>query len=572
MLLFRFTLVLLIVNVLAFSAIGLSFFRNLRVEKASAQMYKDINSLVVLVMSEPTSPSDAALAQYRQISGDLKKNRWILRLKTLFPEPEYQNSDENEEYRAVIREYATAARTLINKITRRSYYIISIMIFNSCIASAGILIIMIRWRRHQLVFNRELHSGFDRLEMILKYQNPPSQEKVEYKIDEIDELNAVIERISSDEYYNREVREATVSGNLNNFLDDIFEKLGKRMSCDRIAIAFLDSSENLIAETAVATYSRMSLEPGFRENINNSSLPDLLKAGKSRIINDLPSYAKGRKVSEATAKILHEGINSSMTIPMFFGEKCLGFFFVSSLSLNAYNDETLNYTVRLVNLIKQNVYIEFLLQEIISEITNAFVTLMHEKDNETSNHIIRMSEYSYMIARSYHEHINPLSPRLMREIRWFSPLHDIGKVGIPDAILLKEGPLDDSEMTVMKSHVNIGMRVMEKMNSNLLNVASFPLMQTAIEIISGHHEKFDGSGYPFGLEGRDIPLAGRIVALADVFDALTSKRPYKAAFSIEKSVSIIEEEMGANFDPNVINAFKLCMNDIRHIYEKFKEV
>lgn len=135
-----------------------------------------------------------------------------------------------------------------------------------------------------------------------------------------------------------------------------------------------------------------------------------------------------------------------------------------------------------------------------------------------------------------------------------SPMHDVGKIGIPDAILLKPGKLSSAEFTEMKKHTTIGARI--------LSGSSSPLMQMAESIALNHHEKFDGSGYPGGLEGEDIPLEGRIVAITDVFDALTSKRVYKPAYSVEKSVAIMEEEMKGSFDPQVWTAFNAVLDDI----------
>jgi response regulator RpfG family c-di-GMP phosphodiesterase len=232
----------------------------------------------------------------------------------------------------------------------------------------------------------------------------------------------------------------------------------------------------------------------------------------------------------------------------------------------------MNYAIRELNFLKQKIYIEFLIQEVISETSNAFAGLMEEKDNETSTHILRMSRYSYIIARAYHENIETLSPRFMREILWYAPLHDIGKIGTPDSILLKEGPLTEDEMSIMKEHVNIGKRVIKKMNKRLFEIISAPVMKTAVEIIAGHHEKYNGRGYPLGLSGNNIPLAGRIVSFADVFDALTSKRPYKPAYSIEEAIKIIEGPMRDSFDPLVLKSFKLCLPEITEIYNKYKEV
>ena len=124
----------------------------------------------------------------------------------------------------------------------------------------------------------------------------------------------------------------------------------------------------------------------------------------------------------------------------------------------------------------------------------------------------------------------------------------------------------------MRRHVDSGISVIRKMNEKMQKIVSTPLMQTAVDIIAGHHEKFDGSGYPRGISGEDIPLAGRIVAMADVFDALTSKRPYKEAFSIETALSIIEGDMKNSFDPEVVSAFKLALPEVRRVYSALKEV
>lgn len=164
------------------------------------------------------------------------------------------------------------------------------------------------------------------------------------------------------------------------------------------------------------------------------------------------------------------------------------------------------------------------------------------KDNETGLHVRRMSEYVHIVARAlgYSEHDAD-------ELLHAAPMHDIGKIGVPDAILTKPGKLTPAEWAIMRQHTVIGARILGDHPSGLLRMAA--------KIALNHHERWDGAGYPNGLAGEDIPHAARIVAIADVFDALTSVRPYKPAWSVEEAVALIRSESGRHFDPEVAAAF-----------------
>jgi putative two-component system response regulator len=164
------------------------------------------------------------------------------------------------------------------------------------------------------------------------------------------------------------------------------------------------------------------------------------------------------------------------------------------------------------------------------------------KDEETGSHIKRMGYYAAAIAETM-----SLLPQDIEAILYAAPMHDIGKIGIPDRILLKTGPLDGAEWQMMKQHTVIG--------GNLLSGSDAYVIQMAEQIALAHHEKWDGSGYPKGLKAPEIPIWGRISAIADVFDALTSKRPYKKALPIEQCLSILEKSRGTHFDPVVFDAF-----------------
>jgi len=156
----------------------------------------------------------------------------------------------------------------------------------------------------------------------------------------------------------------------------------------------------------------------------------------------------------------------------------------------------------------------------------------------------------------------------VRLIYLTSPLHDIGKVGIPDSVLLKPGRLSDREFEIMKTHTTIGA---ETLDAAARQYPGVRYLRLATEIASAHHERFDGSGYPAALSGGDIPLSGRIVALADVYDALTSKRVYKQAFAHEVARSMILEESGKHFDPDCINAFIENEDKFLAVRETFAE-
>jgi putative two-component system response regulator len=180
------------------------------------------------------------------------------------------------------------------------------------------------------------------------------------------------------------------------------------------------------------------------------------------------------------------------------------------------------------------------------------------RDNETGLHIIRMSKYSALLAQA--AGVNAEEAEMLLNA---SPMHDIGKIGIPDRILLKPGKLEPDEWEVMKTHTTIG--------AELLAGHASPLMQMASVIALTHHERWDGSGYPRGLAGEAIPLVGRIVALSDVFDALTSERPYKRAWSIDEARAYLAENAGRHFDPALVARFDEIFPEILRIREKYPE-
>ncbi|WP_081413501.1 response regulator [Aneurinibacillus terranovensis] len=180
------------------------------------------------------------------------------------------------------------------------------------------------------------------------------------------------------------------------------------------------------------------------------------------------------------------------------------------------------------------------------------------KDPETAAHIQRISHYSGVLTRSM-----GLSKEDIELMIGASPMHDIGKIGVPDHILLKPGKLTPEEFEKMKEHTTIGYKILCGSESPLLRLAS--------EIAISHHEKFDGSGYPNGLAGEDIPLSGRIVAVADVFDALTSRRPYKEAFPNEVALDIICKGRGSHFDPKIVDVFLKSLPEILDIQKQCRD-
>ena len=182
------------------------------------------------------------------------------------------------------------------------------------------------------------------------------------------------------------------------------------------------------------------------------------------------------------------------------------------------------------------------LKESYTDTIQRLVLAAEYKDEDTGDHIIRMSRYCELLAEKA-----GLSPELVRTIKYAAPMHDVGKIGIPDNILMKPGKLTDEEYDIMKTHTTKGGEILANAKSDILKLAQ--------KIALTHHEKWNGRGYPQGLTQNDIPISGRIVGLADVFDALTSRRPYKDPYPIEVAIDIIKKERGEHFDPELVDQF-----------------
>lgn len=181
------------------------------------------------------------------------------------------------------------------------------------------------------------------------------------------------------------------------------------------------------------------------------------------------------------------------------------------------------------------------------------------RDEGTGNHVVRMAKYSRLIA----EATGKFTKQECDDLEYAAPMHDIGKIGIPDNVLLKKGPLDANEWVIMKKHSTIGYEI--------LSTSSSKYMQIGAIIALNHHERFDGKGYPNGLKETEIPLIARVVAVADVYDALVTARPYKSAWDNDKALDYIKQQAGTHFDPLCVNAFFEQIDDINLIRKQYAD-
>jgi len=211
----------------------------------------------------------------------------------------------------------------------------------------------------------------------------------------------------------------------------------------------------------------------------------------------------------------------------------------------------------------QKLALEHLVQERTEELSNTRIEIIRRlgraaeyRDNETGMHVIRMSKTAYLLAQAA-----GLSEQQAQLILHAAPMHDIGKIGIPDHILLKPGPLDPDEWMIMKTHPKIGAEIIGNHPSDLLQLSK--------TIALCHHEKWDGSGYPSGVSGEDIPLVARIVSISDVFDALLSSRPYKPAWSLDQTLSFMKSQVNIAFDPDLLELFFGLIPEVIQIREQF---
>ncbi|TAH65190.1 MAG: HD domain-containing protein [Anaerolineaceae bacterium] len=400
----------------------------------------------------------------------------------------------------------------------------------------------------------------------------PTKKKVIPMVNEISDIFLKIEDLIS------LIQNMNNNSSFTEILDFINTTFSKIIPYNYIGIALLsDDKTQLSASYGVSDGLVLGLPEnlmGLSFELNETSLEELIQSGSSRIINDLEAYAADKPKKTYNQIILNAGIRASITLPLKVSGKPVGIIFFSSMNKNVYHEGHLNFLETLANSIAISFYQTTYIDNIIYSSVLALAKLAEARDSDTGEHLERMKTYSRIIAETLHEndmYANQVTWEFINNIERYSPLHDIGKVGVADSILQKPGNLTKEEFEEMKKHALYGAEVLRYAEQNMER-QGHSLFGLGIEITEGHHEKWDGSGYPYGRKGLEIPLSARIVAIADVFDALTSRRPYKEPFSPEESFKIIEEGKGKHFDPDIVDLVMANKYRLKKAYKNFATV
>ncbi len=297
------------------------------------------------------------------------------------------------------------------------------------------------------------------------------------------------------------------------------------------------------------------------------SLKKLLDEGRPRVIQHMLTFETAE--SEHARRLGRAGYAASYTMPMFSNGTFVGFVFFNSLEGDVFTETALAQLDIFGHLVALMVIQELTSVRTLSAALESARHIVHARDSETGSHLDRMSRYARIIAHGLADS-HGLDDEFIERIQAFAPLHDIGKIGIPDSILLKPEGLTEDEMAVMRTHSNRGQAIID----DLLTSFGFGALED-IDLVRNiallHHERVDGKGYPYGLAGESIPLEARIVAVADVFDALTSRRPYKEAYSNDVAFATLEELAGTQLDGDCVRALVESRGEVESIQAQFKE-
>ncbi len=377
-----------------------------------------------------------------------------------------------------------------------------------------------------------------------------------------------------EEKFTKEVKELIQTHYLiDDLIELLFDKVNLKFDIDRIGIAFVDySKRKFIAEFGVANFDNIRLGPGFEVNFSKTSLTTTLYSKESFITEDLEEAFSAKPYSASLKLLRMEGIMSNMVVPLVMGDAVFGMVFFSSVKKKHFTEDHLRLAEKIIYEISGLLNRAYFTKVVFSRITSSFAELVDKKDNETGDHIMRMVRYSVVIAEALRVRKIPgyeVNRKFVLEIERNASAHDIGKVGIPDEILKKPGKLTPEEWRIMKTHAEVGADVFKSLRDGL-SVFDADFYKFAEDIARFHHERWDGSGYPEGLIGSEIPLSARIVAVADVFDALTSKRTYKEPFSFEASVEMIKDASGKHFDPVIVACFIENLDKAWVIYQEIE--
>ncbi|MDP2076574.1 MAG: HD domain-containing protein [Sulfuricurvum sp.] len=335
----------------------------------------------------------------------------------------------------------------------------------------------------------------------------------------------------------------------------------------RISIAIYDSQTKVLKTFVDSSGENHPLDH-YQSLLDDApSLKSVYERGAPRVVNDLDMFKEGK--NKHTKQIKAQCYAASYTMPIYNEGLFIGFLFFNSDTKNIFDENVLRQLDIYGHLISLLMINEFSSIQTLTAAIKTTGNLSHVRDPETGGHLDRMSRYSRLIANALADRYK-LNDAYIEHIFMYAPLHDIGKIGIPDRILLKDGPLNEEEWHVMQTHARIGREMIDDLleNFGLVNFEDVNILRNIAEF---HHEKINGTGYPTGIKSEQIPLEARIVAVADVFDALTSIRCYKEAWSNEKAIETLKSLAGESLDKECVMALLENIDHVIEIQKRFAE-
>ena len=337
---------------------------------------------------------------------------------------------------------------------------------------------------------------------------------------------------------------------------------------DRIAADIYDRKTDLLetvveisaSEQIVANYQTRLEEASAVRAMLQSSRPNVMvhKLGRYR---QLGEYGSCQKVQV--------GYASNCTMPMYDTGEFFGFLYFSSFESDVFDSKAIHTLDLFGHLISLAIINDISKRRILAGTLKAARTFTIQRDAETGSHVDRMAYYVWLIAKDLSSRLG-LTDDYVEKLFLFAPLHDLGKIAIPDSILLKPGKLSPHEFEVMKTHTIRGRQLVDELIDDFA-LDKLDGVNTLRNIATFHHEALNGTGYPLGLKADEIPLEAKIVSVADVFDALTSKRPYKRALSNDEAFAMLDEMSGTKLDPECVRALANHRQEILKIQEMFGE-